>query len=71
MDDRIRCRQCRFFYITWDRKFPNGCRVLRFKSRTMPCHVVKASSGLPCQYFLRKEEEPPPPGGTSIIDARG
>jgi hypothetical protein len=68
MEIKIRCRNCRFFYITWDKKFPYGCKALRFKSRNMPCNVVKGSSGLPCQFFASKEEPPPPGGSKSAID---
>lgn len=48
------CRQCRFFYITWDRKFPNGCKALGFKSLQLPSIQVYKSSGMPCQYFVKK-----------------
>ena len=49
--ERINCLRCVHYYITWDRRFPRGCRVLDFKSRYLPSYVVFNSSGMPCQYY--------------------
>ncbi len=50
------CRECKHFYITWDKRFPYGCRALGFKSRGLPAADVRASSGMPCMAFSRKEK---------------
>jgi hypothetical protein len=52
--NRIDCRKCKFFYITWDKNFPYGCKALGFKSMTMPSIQAMKASGLPCQYFSPK-----------------
>lgn len=51
------CRACRYYYITWDEKFPHGCKAMRFKSRRLPHLDVLESSGTHCLLFLAKETE--------------
>ena len=56
-DKSINCRQCRHFFITYDTRFPYGCRVIGFKSRDLPSVVVCRDSGAPCRsYSLRKKK---------------
>ncbi len=47
----INCLKCRYYYITWDKNFPRGCRALEFKTRFSPAGVVYQSSGIPCLYY--------------------
>lgn len=54
-DNTIDCRKCKHYYITWDKKFPYGCRAMGFKGREQPCWVVYRSSGIRCQLFAKKE----------------
>lgn len=59
MDEKtVNCFECRYFYITWDDKFPRGCRAMKFKSREMPSKVVYASSGVECLKFKKKKAPP-------------
>jgi hypothetical protein len=51
---RKKCRKCKHYYITWDRRLPHGCRAMNFKSRQLPSEVVFASCGKPCQLFEPK-----------------
>jgi len=55
---RIRCVNCRHYYITWDPNFPRGCRAFGFKSRQMPSDAVFRASGEPCRMFEPKTEPP-------------
>jgi hypothetical protein len=55
---RINCMKCRHFYITWDPKFPRGCRAFGFKTQTLPSLSVLSSSGKPCLNFESKEKSP-------------
>ncbi|EGO64268.1 hypothetical protein ALO_08670 [Acetonema longum DSM 6540] len=48
------CYQCLFFYITWDRAFPYGCKALGFKGRRIPSLDVLTASGSRCLYFREK-----------------
>ena len=52
--DPIDCRKCRHYQITWDRRYPYGCRVMKFKSAGLPARDVIAASGTPCQFFEKK-----------------
>jgi hypothetical protein len=58
---RVNCIQCRFYYITWDKKLPHGCRRMNFKSREIPSQVVrKSSSGMDCLLFAPKPDRNTP-----------
>lgn len=48
---RAACLSCAHFYVTWDPRFPRGCRALGFKSRELPCAAVAQASGQDCLYF--------------------
>ncbi len=52
--ERIDCRKCKYFYITWDRNFPYGCKFFGFKSRNMPSVEVYKASGQKCLKFEKK-----------------
>jgi len=55
MNERdIDCRKCRHYYITWDKKFPYGCRAIQFKSAKSPSFEVYAASGQACLRFHDK-----------------
>ncbi|MCB1155246.1 uracil-DNA glycosylase [bacterium] len=43
------CHGCVHYFVTWDPRFPRGCRALSFKTKKVPCHEVRANSGMPCQ----------------------
>jgi hypothetical protein len=55
--ERVDCFQCKYFYVTWDKSFPRGCRALGFKTKEMPSSVVYRASGLKCMKFEPKEEK--------------
>jgi len=52
-----RCFACRHFFITYDPQFPYGCRVVGFKSRSMPSREMAVNSGIECQFFTQKSGE--------------
>ena len=51
---KTNCRQCRYYYITWEPKTPHGCRAMGFKSQSLPSTVVWRSSGRECQAYVPK-----------------
>jgi hypothetical protein len=53
--EKIDCFKCRHFFVTWDKKFPRGCRALGFKSKDMPSQMVFQASGMQCLKFEKKE----------------
>jgi hypothetical protein len=54
-EDKIVCNKCKHSYVTWDKDFPNGCRIMGFKSKESPSVVVYQSSGMPCLRFESKK----------------
>ncbi|MCX8086885.1 MAG: hypothetical protein N3C63_08290 [Rhodocyclaceae bacterium] len=48
------CLRCKHYFITFDARFPYGCRAMGFKSQQLPCKEVEAASGLACQSFERR-----------------
>lgn len=53
-EGEINCFSCRHFYITYDPRFPYGCRAAGFKSRGMPSREMMANSQMACQFFAVK-----------------
>ena len=53
----VNCFDCSHYCITHDPDRPHGCRVHGFKSRTIPAHEVRGSSGLECQVYLAKQKK--------------
>ena len=54
--DKTNCFHCVHFFVTWDEKFPRGCRAMDFKSRKMPSIAVFEASGMPCVRFRAKKK---------------
>jgi len=47
----VDCVRCRHYYVTPDRRFPQGCHAIGFRSEQLPSWVVLESSGIPCRLF--------------------
>ena len=47
-EPKVRCADCRHFFITHEPGWPYGCRAMGFKSRELPCAAVLRSSGEAC-----------------------
>ena len=56
----VSCRECRHYYVSWDKEFPHGCKAMRFKSKTSPSVSVRQASGMDCQLFALKIRPGPP-----------
>jgi len=50
----IDCKKCKYYYITWDYKFPRGCKALGFKTKKIPSVEVRIASGYECLKFEYK-----------------
>jgi len=53
-NNKPKCAQCKFYYITWERSHPYGCKKWGFKSPTIPTISVFRASGKDCQLFESK-----------------
>lgn len=52
---RIDCRRCKHYYVTWDKRFPHGCRSMKFKAKTLPAAAVVNSSRMHCLYYVERK----------------
>jgi hypothetical protein len=51
----VNCHDCVHFFVTWEKRTPNGCRAHGFKTAQIPSQVVFSSSGKPCLLYLKKD----------------
>lgn len=51
----IECNKCVHFYITWDKKYPKGCKAMAFKCAEIPSLMVYKLSGVECLRFEHKQ----------------
>jgi len=56
MKRRIICQRCKYYYVTWEKTKPHGCRAYGFKSLIIPSTVVRQSSGSDCNFYEDKRE---------------
>lgn len=52
--NRINCKRCIYYYVTWEPRQPHGCKMFGFKSFAIPSLEVRKSSGKPCEAFVLK-----------------
>ena len=53
-EEKFNCIKCIHFYITWDQRFPNGCKLFGFKTRLLPASLVRNATGGKCSNFVEK-----------------
>ncbi len=56
MSETPKCIKCEYYYITWDKVFPYGCKAMGFKSYKTPASVVWEASGRVCMAFTEKQK---------------
>jgi hypothetical protein len=49
-----KCFHCQFYYITFDKTSPHGCKAFQFKSATLPALVVAKNSHQDCHAWKKK-----------------
>lgn len=61
-DKRVSCHACSHYYVTWDERFPHGCRRMGFKSLRHPnVEVRHAMGGRDCRLYEPKPNRKPLP----------
>lgn len=54
----IDCHNCIHYYVTWDERFPHGCRAMGFKSWRYPNDEVRrVVKGRDCLLYERKHKQ--------------
>jgi hypothetical protein len=53
--ENINCLRCKNYIVTWDSRFPRGCKIFGFKGAVMPSITVFKSTGIPCENFELKQ----------------
>jgi len=53
---RPNCTHCAYYYVTWDARFPRGCKAYGFKTRGLPSATVFRASGQPCLQYKPKRK---------------
>ena len=51
---QVVCGRCKFFFVTYNKYKPWGCKRFGFKSQNLPSQVVFSTTGINCAYFVRK-----------------
>ena len=57
MQQRINCKVCKYYFVTWEQGRPHGCQAYGFKSHEIPSVVVKRSSKMDCTMFTPKHNK--------------
>jgi hypothetical protein len=52
------CWRCTHYFVTYDARFPHGCRAMGFKSARLPHTEVAAATGTTCVTFAAKPSAP-------------
>lgn len=45
------CRQCEYYFVTWKKDRPHGCKAYGFLSYKIPSTEVFINSGIHCLKF--------------------
>lgn len=61
--NKVSCFKCVHYAVTWDPKYPKGCRLFGVKTANTPSAVVYMSTGKECAGFEQKGEPKAKKGG--------
>ena len=57
-DRHADCNSCAHFFITWNKRFPFGCRAMGFMSANSPSKDVFEVEGRDCLAYKNKFSQP-------------
>jgi len=55
--EKIFCKKCIYYYVTWKPRLPHGCKAYGFESKIIPSIVVFKNSKQQCQFYTQREEK--------------
>ena len=53
--EKIDCMKCEYFTVTWNPKFPRGCKLYGFKTVAYPSVEVLKATGEECAGYTIKK----------------
>lgn len=65
-DTAPNCHHCQYFHVSWDSRFPKGCRKFGFKGRQLPSIEVLVTTGRHCCFFIPTPESEARQGYTPV-----
>ena len=54
INNKITCNGCVYFYITYKKERPWGCKKFGFISKFLPAREVFSTTGIECAYRTEK-----------------
>jgi hypothetical protein len=54
MKKSINCLKCKHYFVTWDARYPRGCKLFGFRGAKMPSITVYESTGEQCKNFISR-----------------
>ncbi len=67
-EDSISCLRCAHYYITWNVKYPRGCRKYALETDLIPSDAVLIYTCKGCQYFKNKFKKTDPKIFAEMLD---
>ena len=55
LNKRVKCNRCVYFYITYKKERPWGCKKFGFISKFIPAIEVFSTTGIECAYRKAKD----------------
>jgi hypothetical protein len=47
--------QCNYYWVTWDPRYPRGCKLFGFRGTAMPSIMVYKATGAKCQNYSSRQ----------------
>ncbi len=60
IEDSISCLRCVHYYVTWNKKYPRGCRKYGFETDLMPSDTILIYTCKSCAYYKNKFKKTDP-----------
>jgi hypothetical protein len=52
--EKVNCKRCIYYYVTWQAATPHGCKAFGFVSKMIPSQQVRKDSGSICGMYQEK-----------------
>lgn len=55
--EKPNCLKCKYYYVTWEKGTPHGCKIYGIKSQNHPTQIVAAAGQGECQGYTPKAQK--------------